>query len=91
MMPDRSTPVPSLTDRPALMRNRARANALGPVDFLHRIVADEIEDRRTEINRQFTAPAVVTGLPDFWRAAMPDAKIVADTPELDLEPGAHDM
>ncbi|MFO1137899.1 MAG: methyltransferase domain-containing protein [Paracoccus sp. (in: a-proteobacteria)] len=91
MMPDRSTPVPSLTDRPALMRNRARANALGPVDFLHRIVADEIEDRRTEINRQFTAPAVVTGLPDFWRAAMPDAKIVADTPELDLEPGAHDL
>ena len=60
MMPDRSTPVPSLTDRPALLRNRARANALGPVDFLHRIVADEVQDRLAEVNRQFTAPAVVT-------------------------------
>ena len=42
-MPDRPTPVPSLTDRAALDRNRARALRLGPVDFLHRIAADEIE------------------------------------------------
>lgn len=91
MMPDRSTPVPSLTDRNALARNRIRAERLGRVDFLHQIVADEIEDRLTEVNRRFTDPAVVTGMPDFWRAAMPGARIVADTPELDLVPGAHDL
>ena len=91
MMPDRPTPVPSLTDRNALTRNRNRAARLGPVDFLHRIVADEVQDRLAEVNRRFTDPAVVTGMPDFWREAMPGAKVVADTPELDLQPGAHDL
>ncbi|MFC3570813.1 methyltransferase domain-containing protein [Paracoccus simplex] len=91
MMPDRSTPVPSLTDRGALERNRRRALHLGPVDFLHRIVADEIEDRLAEVNRRFSAIAVVTGLPEFWQKAMPGAKIVADAPRLDLQPGAHDL
>ena len=91
MIPDRPIPVPSLTDRNALARNRRRAERLGPVDFLHQLVADEIEDRLAEVNRRFTDPAVVTGMPDFWRTAMPDAKIVADTPELDLQPGAHDL
>lgn len=91
MIPDRPIPVPSLTDRDALARNRIRAKGLGPVDFLHQLVADEIEYRLAEVNRSFTNPAVVTGMPDFWRAAMPGAKIVADTPELDLQPGAHDL
>ncbi|RQP06279.1 MAG: methyltransferase domain-containing protein [Paracoccus sp. BP8] len=91
MMPDRSTPVPSLTDRGALERNRRRALRLGPVDFLHRIVADEIQDRLAEVNRRFSDVAVVTGLPEFWREAMPGAKIVADAPQLDLQPGAHDL
>ena len=91
MIPDRPIPVPSLTDRNALARNRRRAERLGPVDFLHQLVADEIEDRLAEVNRRFTDPAVVTGMPDFWRTAMPDAKIVADTPELALQPGAHDL
>lgn len=91
MMPDRSTPVPRLTDRPALTRNRQRAAGLGPVDFLHRLIADDIHDRLAEINRRFTTPAIVTGLPDFWIKAMPGARIVPDAPELDLEPGAHDL
>lgn len=91
MTPDHSTSVPRLTDRPALTRNRIRAAGLGPVDFLHRLIADEIHDRLAEVNRRFTAPAVVTGHPEFWAQAMPDARIVPDTPELRLEPGAHDL
>ncbi|WP_374327672.1 methyltransferase domain-containing protein [Paracoccus pantotrophus] len=91
MMPDPTSSVPGLTDRRALERNRARALRLGPVDFLHRIVADEIEDRLAEVNRRFSAVAVVTGQPQFWRDAMPSAAIVADTPVLALEPGAHDL
>ncbi|KRW95328.1 methyltransferase domain-containing protein [Paracoccus sp. MKU1] len=91
MMPDRPSSVPGLTDRRALDRNRARALRLGPVDFLHRTIADEIEDRLAEVNRRFSDIAVVTGRPDFWREAMPGAKVVADTPMLELEPGAHDL
>ncbi len=91
MMPDPTSSVPGLTDRRALDRNRARALRLGPVDFLHRIVADEIEDRLAEVNRRFSAVAVVTGRPQLWRDAMPGATVVADTPALALEPGAHDL
>ncbi len=91
MMPARQSPVPSLTDRAALLRNRARADRIGPVDFLHRIVADEIEDRLAEVNRSFNSIAVVTGHAAFWADAMPGARIVPDSPALDLEPGAHDL
>jgi SAM-dependent methyltransferase len=91
MISDSPKPVPSLTDRAALDRNRLRARRIGPVDFLHRIVADEIEDRLVEVNRKFTAAAVVTGHADFWRAALPGASIVADGPVLALQPGAHDL
>lgn len=91
MMPARQSPVSSLTDRDALLRNRARAGRIGHVDFLHRIAADEIQDRLAEVNRTFTDAAVVTGHPDFWRAEFPGARIVADAPVLDLQPGAHDL
>lgn len=91
MMPARQSPVSSLTDRDALLRNRARADRIGIVDFLHRIAADEVQDRLAEVNRSFTAPAVVTGHPEFWQAEFPGARIVADTPDLDLPPGAHDL
>ncbi|MGA0616765.1 methyltransferase domain-containing protein [Paracoccus sp. KR1-242] len=87
----RKSSIPGLTDRAALERNRARAISAGPVDFLHRLVADEIEDRREEVNRRFSDVAVVTGMPGFWSSAIPGAKIVPDQPELDLEPGAHDL
>lgn len=83
---------PDLTDRTALLRQRARAVRAGHADILHRLAADEIDDRLAEINRAFTAPAIVTGFPDFWRARMPAAQVVvADDPVLDLRPGAHDL
>ncbi|KMK65445.1 class I SAM-dependent methyltransferase [Puniceibacterium sp. IMCC21224] len=78
-----------LTDLSALTLHRARArrDAL----FLHDTVRDEAQDRLAMVNKSFTAPAIVTAFPEIWRAAFPDATIVADTEVLDLEPGAHDL
>ena len=64
---------------------------MGREDWLHALVLDEIQDRLAGINRRFTAPAVVTGHPGFWSAAMPGARVVPDGAVLDLEPGAHDL
>lgn len=86
-----TTHRPPLTDRAALLRQRARALRAGHADVLHQIAADEIDDRLSEINRRFTRPAVVTGFPAFWGARLPQARVVADDPLLDLRPGAHDL
>lgn len=78
-----------LVDRSRLARVRARArdDAL----FLHRVAADEVQDRLELVNKTFTQPAIVTGFPDPWRDMFPDAKIVADDEILALEPGGHDL
>ena len=85
---DANTP-PRLTDREQLMRNRKRATADGL--FLQSLAADEVKDRLTEVNRTFTKPAVVTGFPQVWGKAFPEAVIVSDEDALDLEVGAHDL
>ncbi len=85
------TEMPRLTDRSALMRNRARATRQGPALFLHEAALDEVQDRLSMVNRSFTKPAVVTGFPDFWAKALPEARIVPDDEVLALEPGAHDL
>ncbi|NCQ23382.1 MAG: SAM-dependent methyltransferase [Rhodobacteraceae bacterium CG17_big_fil_post_rev_8_21_14_2_50_63_15] len=79
-----------LTDRPALLRNRARARR-APALFLHEIAADEIEDRLSMVNKSFTAPAVVSGFADFWQPRFPTARVIADDDILALQPGAHDL
>ncbi|MBN2907341.1 MAG: methyltransferase domain-containing protein [Rhodobacteraceae bacterium] len=81
---------PDLTDRPALIRARARA-LRAPALFLHETAADEIQERLKEVNRTFTAPAIISGFPDFWGAAFPQARQVADTDILTLDEGAHDL
>ncbi|RME14038.1 MAG: SAM-dependent methyltransferase [Alphaproteobacteria bacterium] len=78
-----------LVDRSRLARIRARARPDGM--FLQQAAADEIQDRLKEVNRTFTAPAVVTGFPDVWREFFPAARIVPDDEILDLEPGGHDL
>ena len=80
---------PDLIDRQTLplRRARAREEAL----FLHHDTADEIEERLAEVNRRFTAPAVVTAFPQIWAARLPGARIIADEDVLALEPGAHDL
>lgn len=84
-----SSPSP-LTDRTALLRNRRRAGR-DPVLFLQEHAADEIQERLAEVNRTFTAPAVVTGFPQVWQERLPGARIIADDDLLALEPGAHDL
>jgi SAM-dependent methyltransferase len=76
--------APLLTDRAALALHRARATAL----FLQQEAVDEVQDRLNEVNRTFTAPAVVTAFPQLWPAgwaAVPDAEVLA------LQTGAHDL
>lgn len=74
---------PALTDRAALLRNRARATEF----FLQEEAADEAQERLTEVNRTFTAPVVVSGFPAVW----PDFPTVADDEVLALSEGAHDL
>lgn len=78
--------TPILTDRAALTRHRARATA--DALFLHAEVRAEVEERLAEVNRTFTAPAVVTGFPALWQdypLVVPDAEVLA------LQPAAHDL
>jgi hypothetical protein len=82
--------TPALTDRSRLAEQRARA-ARAPALFLHEATADEIEERLAEVNRTFTAPAVVTPFAQVWQGRLPGARIVPDDPVLALEPGAHDL
>lgn len=85
------TNAPRLTDRAALMRNRARALAHDPALFLHEAAVDEVQDRLSMVNRTFTKPAIVTGFPDFWQRSWPDAKVVPDDEVLALDVAAHDL
>ena len=82
--------TPALTDRPRLDAQRARA-LRAPALFVHEDTADEIEERLKEVNRSFTAPAVVTPFAQVWTDRLPGARIVPDAPVLALEPGAHDL
>ena len=62
-------PRPILTDRAALERNRRRALAAPePALFLHETAAVELEERLAMVNRRFTAPALVAGIPAPWQA-----------------------
>lgn len=58
---------------------------------LHGHIATEVHSRLAEVNRTFTAPAVVSGFPALWSDLMPDARAIADDPVLALDPGAHDL
>jgi len=79
----------TLTDPKALNLHRARA-LRAPVDFLQVAAADEVQERLLEVNRQFTAPAVVTGWPKIWADRI-EGPIVADNDALALDVGAHDL
>ncbi len=80
---------PALFDTKALTQrvSRSRADAM----FLHRQMADELQERLIEVNRTFTSPAIVTRHPGFWSDQLASAKVVADDETLDLAPGAHDL
>lgn len=87
------TQPPTLTDRQALLRHRARARGLPGHDdalFLHRFALADLEERLSEVNKRFTSAAVVTGFPSIF-AGWKDATVVADDDVLPLEPIAHDL
>ncbi|MDE3027912.1 MAG: methyltransferase domain-containing protein [Paracoccaceae bacterium] len=80
---------PELTDRPALARNRARAD--DSALFLHEEAAVEIKERLSEVNRSFKSVAIVTGFKELWQREFPDAVIVPDDDVLALEIEAYDL
>lgn len=82
---------PPLTDRAALLRNRDRARRQGTELFLHEEAAAEIEERLSEVNKRFTSPAVIAAFEEPWRKFLPDARFIADTETLALEPESHDL
>lgn len=82
-----------LTDRAALTRHRERARSLTDHDaalFLHRLALSDLQERLSEVNRRFTAPAVVTGFPEIFGGLSP-ALVVPDDDLIALEPSAHDL
>jgi SAM-dependent methyltransferase len=88
------THPPALTDPAALARHRARARALPGHDeamFLHRLALADLQERLSEVNKRFTAPAVVAGFPEVWQGFRPDAVIVPDSDHIALEESAHDL
>jgi SAM-dependent methyltransferase len=76
--------TPTLTDRTALARNRMRATEF----FLHDEARQDVQERLLEVNRTFTAPAVVTGVPHIWGDL---GTTIPDDDVLPLSVGAHDL
>ena len=72
-----------LTDRLALTRHRARADAF----FLQAEVVSEVHERLTEVNKVFTAAVVVTAFPHLW----PHMPCIADDEVLALTARAQDL
>ncbi|MDQ2065150.1 methyltransferase domain-containing protein [Xinfangfangia sp. CPCC 101601] len=90
------TQAPLLTDRPALMRNRARALSLPePALFLQETAIDEVKERLESVNRTFTDAAVITGYPELWQAELrgilPNLRMVPDDDALNLAPQSLDL
>lgn len=86
---------PNLFDAGLLAQRRMRAERQGAADFLHEAAAADVAERLSEVNRVFTAPALVTPRPAIWRAALEGAGlaplIAPDRDPLPLEVGAHDL
>lgn len=79
-----------LTDRTALLRNRARARHSD--HFLQVAAADEVIDHLRLVKRTFSLPAIVTPFPEVWAGRLGNTPtITPDDDVLDLNPGAHDL
>lgn len=85
-----NAPHPRLVDPARLGRARMRAR-LDLAGFLHQEAMAELQERLIDVNRTFTAPAVVTAFPSVWADLLPGATIVAPDDTLALTPGAHDV
>jgi SAM-dependent methyltransferase len=85
-----NSPQPRLVDPARLAQARVRAR-LDQAGFLHDEAKAELQERLIDVNRRFTAPALVTAFPDYWADLAPGARMVAPDEVLDLTPGAHDL
>lgn len=88
------TAPPPLTDIVALARQRDRARRLPGHDaamFAHHLALADVQERLVEVNRTFTAPAVITGFPEIWRDLAPVALLLPDQDALGLTADAHDL
>lgn len=74
-----------------MLAHRQRGAKSASAPFLHVEAQLELQERLEEVNRSFTAPAIITGHPELWANFFPAAKIAPDTEILDLQPGAHDI
>ena len=81
---------PKLIDREALEKRRGRARR-NPALFLHELVADEITERLSEVNRRFTNPAIVTAFPEVWHGRLQGARILPDDDVLGLQTESFDL
>jgi len=81
---------PPLTDAAARTRAIARAR-LDEAAFLHDEARSELEERLADVNRTFTAPAIVTPFGPAWSGFLPGARVVAQDAILDLAPGRFDL
>lgn len=80
----------TLVDTDALHRARRRTDPARGY-FLHDLAIDDVQDRLSLVNKTFKNIAIVTGHPDPWAAAFPDAKIIPDTDILDLPKAGCDL
>jgi len=80
---------PDIFDRSALLRHRKRHRPKAL--FLHERACDQIKERLAEVNRAFKRRAIVTGHPEFWSNAMPEAEIFADSEVLELDVAQYDL
>ena len=83
------TTAPLLFDRPALTAHRARAT--DGAMFLHHAARDDVQDRISMINREFTSVAIVTPFAEIWAKTFPDATIVGDDDTLALPVNSFDL
>ena len=88
------TAPPILTDLPALARQRRRAlgfSGHAAAMFLHRLAADDLQERLLEVNRRFTSPALISGFPEIWHNILPETVPTEPTELLPLAQATHDL
>ncbi|MFQ6550905.1 SAM-dependent methyltransferase [Aestuariibius insulae] len=78
---------PPLFDQTRLERNRQSATEM----FLQERAADGIQERLAEVNRTFTAPAIVTPFPQLWRGRLENVLCVPPSDLLSLGERQHDL
>lgn len=81
--------IKNLTDRPALLRNRARSH--NDALFLHQEAADDVAERLNEVNKSFTSPALIGHVTKPLKQIFPSTPSVSDEERLELEPACHDL